>query len=378
MVERHSRAVAGGRAFYFTERLWELAEGLPVEAVPIEAIKAFDEDCWFGGRAVTCRMVARHADLIQKADLSYPVILSADGRLMDGGHRVSKAWMSGRTTVDAVRFPVDPEPDYIEWHTDPKVAPDESAANVVRENQRYWEALAPARKGASLETLRSGAGVFNEHERAAIGDVSGRRVLQLACSVGDEALTFAQLGAEVTAVDLAPSHLATGRAKADALGLAVDFREQDMMALSEDLNGFDLIFISWGGLCWAPDINAWAHLVAQRLNHGGSLVISEHHPLWEVLTVTDEDRLSVSGDYFVPDRAGYADPLKAPEITRTLGVPDLPHKSFVWSIGNVIGAVLTAGLTLRSFQEFSEGDMYPALGDTADRIPATYLLTATR
>jgi len=136
--------------------------------------------------------------------------------------------------------------------------------------------------------------------------------------------------------------------------------------------------ISWGGLCWAPDINAWTHLVAQRLNHGGSLVISEHHPLWEVLTVTDEDRLSVSGDYFVPDRAGYADPLKAPEITRTLGVPDLPHKSFVWSIGNVIGAVLTAGLTLRSFQEFSESDMYPALGDTADRIPATYLLTATR
>ena len=64
---------------------------------------------------MTCRMVARHADLIQKADPKYPVILSADGRLMDGGHRIAKAWISGRTTIDAVRFRVDPEPDYIEW-----------------------------------------------------------------------------------------------------------------------------------------------------------------------------------------------------------------------------------------------------------------------
>lgn len=117
MVERHSRAVPGGRAFFLTERLWGLARGLPVERVPIDAITEFDEDCWFGGSAVTCRMVARHADRIQKADLSYPVILSADGRLMDGGHRIAKAWLEGMTTIDAVRFRVDPEPDYFEWHT---------------------------------------------------------------------------------------------------------------------------------------------------------------------------------------------------------------------------------------------------------------------
>jgi hypothetical protein len=114
MPETHSRAVPGGRAVYLTERLWKLADGLPVESVPISAIREFDEDCWFGGRPVTCRMVAEHADRIQKADLSYPVILSSDGRLMDGGHRISKAWLTGATTINAVRFPTDPAPDYIE------------------------------------------------------------------------------------------------------------------------------------------------------------------------------------------------------------------------------------------------------------------------
>lgn len=93
----------------------EVGRGLPAESLPIDAIREFDEDCWFGGRPVTCRMVAEHADRIQKADLSYPVILSADGRLMDGGHRIAKAWLNGSTTIDAVRFTVDPEPDYVEW-----------------------------------------------------------------------------------------------------------------------------------------------------------------------------------------------------------------------------------------------------------------------
>ncbi|GAA1549715.1 hypothetical protein [Kribbella lupini] len=120
MPEKHSRPVPGGRAFFWTERLWKLSEGLPVESVSIDDIQEFDENCWFGDGPVTCRMVARHAGLIEKADLRYPVILSADGRLMDGGHRISRAWLDGKTTIDAVRFPVDPEPDYFEWDTAPE------------------------------------------------------------------------------------------------------------------------------------------------------------------------------------------------------------------------------------------------------------------
>ncbi|GAA0572873.1 hypothetical protein HPO96_17735 [Kribbella sandramycini] len=112
MAETHSRPAPGGRAHYYTRRLWELSADLPVESVEIAAIKEFDQDCWFGGREVTCRMVAEHAGRIQNADLSYPIILSADGGLMDGGHRLSKAWLAGQTTINAVRFPTDPTPDW--------------------------------------------------------------------------------------------------------------------------------------------------------------------------------------------------------------------------------------------------------------------------
>ena len=113
--ETHSRTVPGGRAYFTTARLWEAARGLPVISVAIADIAEFDRDCWFGDRNTpTCRAVAEHARRIQAADLSFPVIIAADGRLMDGGHRIAKAWLMGLERVDAVRFEIDPEPDYVE------------------------------------------------------------------------------------------------------------------------------------------------------------------------------------------------------------------------------------------------------------------------
>jgi len=113
MAEKHSRPVPGGRGFWWTENLWTAAEGLPVHRVPLAEIVELDEDCWFGGRAPTCREVAEHARRIANADLGYPVILASDGRLMDGGHRIARAWLDGLGEVDAVRFEVDPEPDWV-------------------------------------------------------------------------------------------------------------------------------------------------------------------------------------------------------------------------------------------------------------------------
>ena len=114
MADRHSHTVPGGRAFWSVERLWLAAEGLPVGQVAIADIAEFERNCWFGGgHAPTCRAVAEHARRIQAADLSFPIILSSDGRLMDGGHRIAKAWLLGHTEIAAVRFEVDPAPDSI-------------------------------------------------------------------------------------------------------------------------------------------------------------------------------------------------------------------------------------------------------------------------
>lgn len=114
MPERHTRPVPGGRGVWWTERLWKLSAALPVRSVRIADIVELDQDCWFDGRPATIREIARHAKRILEADPDFPIILCAEGRLMDGGHRVAKALIAGHTEIDAVRFAVTPEPDEIQ------------------------------------------------------------------------------------------------------------------------------------------------------------------------------------------------------------------------------------------------------------------------
>src|SRR5690606_17950123 len=152
-------------------------------------------------------------------------------------------------------------------------------------------------------------------------------------------------------------------------GVTVDLREGDLTALDPGLTGFDLIFIGGGGICWVPDLEAWARTVADRLIPGGRIVISEHHPVWEVLSVAGANRLTVSADYFTPSRPGYADPDKAPQVTRGRTEPLPDHVSFVWSLGAVVSALLEARLRLGLLREFAEPELYRGLGPEASACP---------
>jgi hypothetical protein len=95
------------------DRLIRLSAQLPIVAVALTEVAELDSDYWFkDGQRPTVRAVVDHVRLIDAADLAYPVILAADGRVMDGMHRIAKALLMGRERVDAVRFAVTPEPDY--------------------------------------------------------------------------------------------------------------------------------------------------------------------------------------------------------------------------------------------------------------------------
>ena len=112
----HSRQTEHGHLIWDVDHLVTLSRKLPRIKVSLSSLQQFDEPYWFDGgdEAPTCRAVADHARLIEQTDLSYPIILSSSGRIMDGMHRVAKAYMLGYTSIDAVQFDIDPEPDYID------------------------------------------------------------------------------------------------------------------------------------------------------------------------------------------------------------------------------------------------------------------------
>ena len=113
MPGKHTTVRDGKRLLWYTEGLWRRAESLTPFDIEIDAIRELDENCWFGPASPTLREVLSHLERIQKADLNYPIILNDDGSLMDGGHRLCKAILEGRTKISAVKFPVMPEPDEV-------------------------------------------------------------------------------------------------------------------------------------------------------------------------------------------------------------------------------------------------------------------------
>ena len=118
-TQYHFRPSARGYRAWDVDRLVRLASNLPVQKVSITEISEIDEPYWFDGKnRVNCREIAEHAVLIEKADLGFPIIMSSDRRVMDGMHRVLKALNEGRSTVDALIFVDDPEPDYVDVFPD--------------------------------------------------------------------------------------------------------------------------------------------------------------------------------------------------------------------------------------------------------------------
>jgi hypothetical protein len=108
------RPSANGFDAWDVDHLVELSRALPVQEIDIASLADVDSVYWIGadGSAPTVRILVSHMKLVEKVDLSYPIILGADGRVMDGMHRVAKALLEERATVSAVRFKVQPEPDF--------------------------------------------------------------------------------------------------------------------------------------------------------------------------------------------------------------------------------------------------------------------------
>ncbi len=103
-----------GLLVWDVDRLVELSRDFPVETVALEDIWELDRVRWFDEtHPPTPRALLEHIRLIEEADLSYPIILGADGRVMDGMHRILRALLRGETRIQARRFTVDPEPDYV-------------------------------------------------------------------------------------------------------------------------------------------------------------------------------------------------------------------------------------------------------------------------
>ena len=105
----------------------------------------------------------------------------------------------------------------------------------------------------------------------------GMDVLDVACGTGNAARPAARAGARVTGLDLVPKFLEAGRAKADAEGLTIEWREGDAENLPFPDGRFDRVFSTFGHM-FAPRHQRTADEMARVCRLGGAIVTATWLP----------------------------------------------------------------------------------------------------
>ena len=223
-------------------------------------------------------------------------------------------------------------------------------------NRRNWDERAAihARDTTGryrIDRFRAGEDVLHAIEAAELGDISGKRVLHLQCHIGLDTLCLARRGAAVTGLDFSSAALKVAKRLSDETGLKANFVEGTVDQAPDLVPGpFDLVFTTWGTICWLPDVKDWARIIASVLAPGGQLYLADAHPGFNVLEEV-AGKLVPTYDFQTPaDR-----PLHFANQTTYTGDPAImSHPStreWIHSLSAVLGGLIDAGLAITMFRE---------------------------
>lgn len=113
-----------------------------------------------------------------------------------------------------------------------------------------------------------------------LGAVGGKRVLELGCGSGDEAIRFALQGATVIGIDESPEHIADAREAAELAEVRLELRSRDLADLAFLRADSMDVACSDGALAAVPDLGRLFRQVHRVLRHGAPFAFSLPHPFW--------------------------------------------------------------------------------------------------
>ncbi|MEM7626533.1 MAG: class I SAM-dependent methyltransferase [Planctomycetota bacterium] len=268
----------------------------------------------------------------------------------------------------------------------------------MRRNRENWDARVPVHLEAysyneAFKRLQAGGHNLSseivEEVRAGVGDVAGRSLVHLMCHIGLDTLSWARLGADVTGVDFSEPAIETARGFSRDLGLPAEFVWTNLYDAATVLDRtYDIVFTSEGVLCWLPDLNGWARVIADLLTPGGTFYLMEGHPFSQVFDDADvPDGIAIKYSYF--DRQalpfGPGPSYAGPEKTLPANV------EWMHPMSAVLNALIDAGLVIQRVEEhptaffqqfkvmegsFEEGHDLP--GDLRGKLPMRFSVRAIK
>lgn len=250
----------------------------------------------------------------------------------------------------------------------------ESGSDWDTANKANWDSRARVhwdggRSYYDLKALRAGGSSLRHIERELAGDVAGQRILHLMCHIGLDSVSWARLGARVTAVDSSTVAIDFARRLADDCNVRVAFHATDILDLPEACAGpFSLIVMTYGVLAWLKELGPVAALVAERLAPDGKFLLVDGHPMTNLWPpkVGEVDLQFCNRGYFASETPERRECAHSYGGAGVLASPT----SYQWShsVGEIVQAVANAGLRLTVLREepFGFYQRYPDMSARQD------------
>ena len=221
-------------------------------------------------------------------------------------------------------------------------------------NLKRWNELVDINiksKMYDLEGFMSGQTSLLAIELEELGDVKCKSLLHLQCHFGMDTLSWARLGARVTGVDFSDKAISFARELSNKLKIPAKFIESNIYDIPKVLDEkFDIVFTSYGTICWLPNIVKWAQIISNCLKLGGIFYIIDGHPFGFIIDEKQEpfkvgfNYFSEGNPVFFDEGGTYADPLA-----------NLKNQaSYQWDhpMSEIINALIIADLELEFLHEF--------------------------
>ncbi|MBB5918577.1 SAM-dependent methyltransferase [Nocardia transvalensis] len=273
-------------------------------------------------------------------------------------------------------------------------------AELRRVNERNWDARTPihvASRFYGVDGSRPAESWFAPFEWDDLGPLAGRDLIHLQCHLGTETVAFAERGARAVGLDISGRAVEQARRIALAQDADIEYIRSDVYDAPAAVGDrrFDIVYTGKGALCYLPDLDRWAALIAELLRPGGLLYIVEFHPVLTSLGPKpgpdDGPELLLRHDYL--EGRGAIEHNATHTYTDGPALPPEAARVYEWAhgLGHVVTALAGAGLTITGLRET---DLLPwprwerMVRDQASgwwrlppddpRVPLLYALSATR
>ena len=223
----------------------------------------------------------------------------------------------------------------------------------IKTNRLMWNDAVDVHLRSSfydVEGFKRGGEALHSIEIEEVGEVAGKSLLHLQCHFGMDTMAWARRGAKVTGLDFSDKAIEAARSLSNELKIPAEFVCASVYDAAAAIGReFDIVFSSYGAICWLPDLEEWARVIARCLKRGGFFYICDMHPFLSIFDNCEGSGYRLEHSYFRTE--GVIDP-PHPDYADPTHVGEYDGYEWIHTVGEIQNSLIEAGLKIEFWHEF--------------------------